>query len=464
VPTDAELESRPAALRLGLRVEHRLAPAGIFVVALPILFLHAAFQPTLHVHLGTTAVDLRLADLAVVAIAAVALAVASRVGFGDLRRGRLVWLAAGSFLVYIVVATFYPLALHDGYPWRTHLVTAVKYAEYAVLAPAVVLLVRRRTDLLLVAWTIVGVSVAASLVGVLQFAGVDIFRAWPSGGRQPSFVGVDDFGMLSAASFAVALAAVAAGPRTRNEIRLVCAAAAAGAVGMILSGALASVLGALLAALVAVAVAWRVRAIDVKRAAVVASFVVIVLAGSVFMRSSALSSFAHFAGLGQSTGGRKVESYSHRWVLDYVGLQIFLRHPVLGAGWQAGYDEPTYGPVLPKARRRFPSQPPLAFPSPAHPWGIQSAYVEALAELGLVGAAVFALWIVSGLFVGARPFARRAHEPPAWPRYLGLLWICVALGVWNGLWFIAGIPFDTLIWLAFGFAAAPLTCATDPGE
>jgi hypothetical protein len=38
----------------------------------------------------------------------------------------------------------------------------------------------------------------------------------------------------------------------------------------------------------------------------------------------------------------------------------------------------------------------------------------------------------------------------------GLLWICVALGVWNGLWFIAGAPFDALIWLAFGFAAAPV--------
>ena len=39
---------------------------------------------------------------------------------------------------------------------------------------------------------------------------------------------------------------------------------------------------------------------------------------------------------------------------------------------------------------------------------------------------------------------------------LGLLWLCVVVGVWNGLWFIGGNPFDALIWLAFGFVAAPV--------
>src|SRR5207248_9005772 len=91
-----------------------------------------------------------------------------------------------------------------------------------------------------------------------------------------------------------------------------------------------------------------------------------------------------------------VESYSHRWVLDYVGLKIFQAHPVLGAGWQAGFDPETFGPVLPAAHRRFPHQPAQAFPSPEHPWGIQNAYVEALAELGVVGALLFAAWIASG--------------------------------------------------------------------
>jgi len=182
----------------------------------------------------------------------------------------------------------------------------------------------------------------------------------------------------------------------------------------------------------------------------------VVIAGSFFMRSAALGSFARFAGLGHERTTGHVESYSQRWVLDYVGLKIFLRHPVLGAGWQAGFDPATYGPVLPAARRRFPSQPALAFPSPAHPWGIQNAYVEALAELGLVGAALFAAWIVSGFVTAARFVRRDSVQPQA---FLGLLWLCIALGVWNGLWFIGGNPFDALIWLAFGFAAAPVAQA-----
>jgi O-antigen ligase len=126
---------------------------------------------------------------------------------------------------------------------------------------------------------------------------------------------------------------------------------------------------------------------------------------------------------------------------------------VLGAGWQAGFDEAAYGPVLPAAHRRFPSQPALAFPSPAHPWGIQSAYVEVLAELGVIGAVLFAAWIAAGFWTALRGLLRSRALP--WHPFVGLLWLCVVLGVWNGLWLIGGIPFDALIWLAFGFAAAP---------
>jgi O-antigen ligase len=193
--------------------------------------------------------------------------------------------------------------------------------------------------------------------------------------------------------------------------------------------------------------------LDARRAIAIGLMALVVLAGSAFMRSSALGAFARFTGIGHADHGRHVESYSHRWVLDYVGLKIFLRHPVLGAGWQSGYDEETYGPVLPAAHRRFPSQPALAFPSPAHSWGIQSAYVEALAELGLVGAVLFAAWVLSGLGTAIRTLRGAVHRE----QLLGLLWLCVVLGVWNGLWFIGGIPFDALIWLAFGFAAAPVS-------
>jgi hypothetical protein len=308
--------------------------------------------------------------------------------------------------------------------------------------------------LLIVVWALVAVCAASTCVAFLQFFGVDILGAWPSGGRQPGFVGVDDFGMLSAAAFAVALAIVAVGPRDGFGRRLAVTAGLAGGVGMVLSGALAAVLGAVLAAVVAALAARRLSLLDTRRALLIGLMTLAVLTGSIFMRSSALGGFARFAGLGHSDNGGHVESYSHRWVLDYVGLKIFLRHPVLGAGWQAGFDEETYGPVLPAAHRRFPTQPAQAFPAPAHPWGIQNAYVEVLAELGVVGAALFAAWIVTGFLTTVRTLGRTS--PIRWQPFLGLLWLCVVLGVWNGIWFIAGIPFDALVWLAFGFAALPV--------
>lgn len=454
VPIDAQLESTTAARARPLRRVEVTPALLLFVAALPVLFLHAAFQPTTTATVGSTQIDLRLSDLAILAIGASAVIAARREGTATLRHGVLIWATAGVFLLWVFAATFYPLASSAGYPWRTHLVTAVKYAEYAVIALAVPLVLRTRRDLRAVGWTLAAVSALATLVALLQFFGAEIFRAWPSGGRQPSFVGVDDLGMLSAAAFAISLGAVTVGARGRGTRLLAWTAGVAGGLGMVLSGALASVLGALLASVVALVLARRFAGLDVRRAVVVCAMALAVLAGSIFMRSAALGDFARFAGLGQSSNNNaRVESYSHRWVLDYVGLKMFLRGPVLGAGWQAGYDEEAYGPVLADAHRRFPSQPALAFPSPAHPWGIQSAYVEVLAELGIVGGVLFVAWIAAGFWTALRSL--RAARAVAWHPFLGVLWLCVVLGVWNGLWFIGGIPFDALIWLAFGFAATP---------
>lgn len=425
--------------------------AATLTLAIPLLCLHGAFQPTVHLHAAGLGVRLRLVDATLVLVAAGAVVEARRGGIVALRHGALVWAAVVAFLLDVAAATFYPLAWTHAYPWRTHLVTAVKYAEYGVLAFATPLAVRRARDLRMIAWALVLVGAAATLVGVLQFAGVHIFRAWPSGGRQPSFVGVDDYGALSAAVYVVGAALVALGSRDARDRTLAVVACLAGGVGMVLSGALASVLGMTIAVVVLAAVAWRTRALTSRRGLALAGLVVVVACGSVFMRSSALGSFARFLGVGRQASSGRVESYSQRWVLDYVGLRIFERRPVLGAGWQAAFDQETYGPVLPAAHRRFPSQPPQAFPSPAHPYGIQNAYVEALAELGIVGALLFAAWIASGLIVGARGALAAPHglSPPL----LGLLFVCVALGVWNGLWFIAGNPFDALLWLGFGLAA-----------
>ncbi len=89
-------------------------------------------------------------------------------------------------------------------PVEDALVTAVKCAEYALIALAVPLVLRKPRDVSRSS-SLVAVSAAASAVAVVQFFGVDVFLAWPSGGRQPGFVGIDELGRLSAGAYAVAL-------------------------------------------------------------------------------------------------------------------------------------------------------------------------------------------------------------------------------------------------------------------
>src|SRR5204862_1588699 len=103
------------------------------------------------------------------------------------------------------------------YPWQTHLVTAAKFAEYALLAPAIPLLLRGSRDLLLPIWSVALWSAAATVVGIAQFFGAAIFLAGTVGRRQASFLSSADFAALSAGALLVGIVALAAPrlPRTR---------------------------------------------------------------------------------------------------------------------------------------------------------------------------------------------------------------------------------------------------------
>ncbi|MGI8421118.1 MAG: hypothetical protein ACR2MU_02475, partial [Gaiellaceae bacterium] len=137
-------------------------------------------------------------------------------------------------------------------------------------------------------------------------------------------------------------------------------------------------------------------------------------------------------------------SYSQRSVLAYIGGRIFLDHPALGVGWQGSNDDYAYRPYLAAARHRFPHVQDLAFPSPQHRWGVQNAYLEAGADMGVVGLAALVALLVAGLVAGGR--AARRNRLAAVP----LLWLLMAIGIWNGLGLVAGIPLTALTWLSLG--------------
>jgi O-antigen ligase len=435
---------------VAVRTLLRASPGAlVLAVALPIVLVHIDYQPGFHVSVGSTRVHVVLSDLAVLACLLAAALVASRRGLGTLRPGVPAWVTLGLLLALAVAACFYPRA--SAYPSHEHFVTAAKYVEYALLAPAAVLLIRRREDLALLAATVVAACVVASTIAVAQFLGWGIVGGWPAGYRQPAFLGHHDFAALSGISLAVALAAIAL-PAQRIDRRLAAAGGIAGAVGLFLSGSLAGAIGLVVAAGVAAFVGRG----SLGRAGAILGIAMAVFGGVVLFRGGDVKSFLHLVGIGKKDERRQVETYVQRTMLAYLGWKVFLDHPVAGAGWQASNDEYVYRPFLPLLHRKFPNTPEQGFPSPAHPYGIQNAYVQALADLGLIGLVLFLAALFTPLGLALR---RLLRGPPTPVTLLAAMSLIVSMGVLTALGLVAGIPADALLWLAAGLCAAPVLAA-----
>ena len=405
--------------------------AAALALAVPFLFLHIKYQPGVRVPLGSTHLGLELSDAAVVVVALVALREGVRAGFAPLRPALPLWIASVALILWIFIRS-------DS---LVHLVTAAKFSEYALLAVSAPLILRRRSDWELVAAAIVAWSIVATCFGLLQFLGVDIADAWAAGRRQPSFLGHSDFASLSALALAIGLAALLlAGERVGW------AAIASGGLGLILSGATAGLIGIAAGTAGFLYAVSRRRRLAVRDVAVSGVVVAIVAAGVLVLRAGDLESFLRFVHLkGRETQTANIQTYSHHALLAYVGYRIWRDHPVVGAGWQASTDPDVVDPELPAARKKFPDVSPLAFPTRDHEWGVQNAYVQAAADLGLLG---LVLWLAP--FALALVLALRANAPPG---AVAAFTILSAMGIWGGQGLVAGIPLDAATWLGFGLAA-----------
>jgi len=383
------------------------------------------------VPLGSTHLGLELSDAAVVVVALGALREGVRAGFAPLRPALPLWIASVALILWIFIRS-------DS---LVHLVTAAKFSEYALLAVSAPLILRRRADWELVAAAIVAWSIVATCFGLLQFLGVDIADAWAAGRRQPSFLGHSDFASLSALALAIGLAALLlAGERVGW------AAIASGGLGLILSGATAGLIGIAAGTAGFLYAVSRRRRLAVRDVAVSGVVVAIVAAGVLVLRAGDLESFLRFVHLkGRETQTANIQTYSHHALLAYVGYRIWRDHPVVGAGWQASTDPDVVDPELPAARKKFPDVSPLAFPTRDHEWGVQNAYVQAAADLGLLG---LVLWLAP--FALALVLALRANAPPG---AVAAFTILSAMGIWGGQGLVAGIPLDAATWLGFGLAA-----------
>jgi O-antigen ligase len=426
----------------------------VAAAAVPLLFLHAEFQPHVSVALAGTNVDAYLSDFAVLAVVVSALVALARHGSAPHRRGRALWVVIAAFFLWLGFELLWGRHHAASYPLATHAVTALKFLEYALLAPALPLLLRTFRDLLVVLWSFVGWSCAATAVGIAEFFGADIAAKGTVGNRQASFLSSADFAALSAAALLVGVVALGV-PRLRLPRPLAIVALITGTLGTIVAGSVASVLGIGTALAALGVLLFLRRELTVRRVAAVGTVGAVVLAGVVAIRSTDLSAFAHFLGAPAHVQRQaKVQTYAHRTLLAWIGFEMWKDNRVIGVGWEGSAEPGNFERYLPAAHRHFPSEPALAFPAraPSRHYGVQNAWVQALADLGIVG---LALWVAA--FIAAAWLAARARASAS--ALIALAWIALLAWLWSAQGFVAGIPLDALTWFAFGLAATRLETA-----
>jgi hypothetical protein len=424
--------------------------AVVLALALPVLFLHVAYQPGVSVGFGSTSATAYLSDFAVWIVALAALATGLVQGFARLRAGLPVWLTGAAFLGWILVAVAYGTGRTPGYSWHVHGVTALKFAEYALLALSAPLLIRRRGDVAIVFTSLTLWSALATAVGLAQFFGAQIFLAGTAGRRQASFLSSLDFTALSGAALLVGLTALTL-PALGLDRRLAWAAVVSGALGVILGGSISGVLGLAAAGVAILAVQVARGELRAHRVLVIGLTCAVVVVGALAIRGSDLDAFVHFVGAStKSKPPSKIETYAHRTLLLWLGFEIWKDHPLLGSGFEAATEPGAFEPHLAAAHRRFPDEAPAAFPSrsPQRRYGAQNLYVETLADLGAVGLALLAALFAAGIWIAAR-----AGLAGVALGTLALAWLALLLGLWTAQGFVAGIPLDALLWLGFGLAA-----------
>src|SRR5690242_145024 len=262
-----------------------LVPAA----ALPLVFLHVRYQA--HTTIGPF--DVFGSDIAIAVTLAVAVVAGMWFGWRPLLRPVVLWGVAAALLLWFFITCFWrPLEQPT-----THLVTLAKIVEYALLAPALVLLLRRpaqvdRFLVVFVAW-----SVAATGWGFLQFIGaVNEFEGKRPGQREVSFLGIHDFAAFSAATLALGLAAIALAERRRLGL----VAVAAGAIGAVLAASVFAFSGLVLATIAVLAVGRRARTLTRRRASAIAAIVAVVAIGTLALRSYDLTNFFSFLGVKQT--------------------------------------------------------------------------------------------------------------------------------------------------------------------
>ncbi len=429
--------------------------ALVLALAIPLLFLDESHQPALVVDVGSTDVHARLSDAAVVAVLIAALIAAALQGGWRLTAARIIWIPGVALLLWLGFQAFRPAA-YEGAQFAPNVVAYVELIEYALLAVAVPLLVRRALDLSIVVGGFVLWSLAATSVAVAQLLGAGILGAGAIGGRQPSFLTVHDLAALSALALGIAVAGILATPKRVPASALFPVALVAGALGLVLAGSFgalagfaAGVLGAMAAARGRLAPSGQ----SGRRLVALLVLVAFVTVGTTAVRAGWVERALDATGIAEEAGA-EAEPEQRREVVTYLGLRTFQDHPVLGVGWLRSSSFEVVEPYLADARARYADAPEEAFPTAERELPPRSLYVQLLAEAGALG-----LLLLVGLGAGGLVLCWRtaAFASSPWAAGAGLAMICALLTL-SGEWALSGLvpgsPLQSATAIALGLAAA----------
>jgi hypothetical protein len=413
----------------------------VAAAAIPLIFLHRHYQA----HASVGPLDVYGSDILIALTVGCAVAAGLLYGWEPLRPARWLWIVSAALLALFVITCFWtPLEK----PTK-HLISAAKIIEYALLAPSIVLLFRRQVDVDRFLAVFVGWACAAAIFGTMMFLGwVDDPLAQPPaprpGQREVSFLGHQDLGSFTGAALAVGVTAIALGTRRWLAV----AAVAGGGIGVMLDASAFVYVGVLLGAVAVVIVARHLRTLNLRRLLAIGAVLAVVAGGVLVLRGSDVTNYLGWLGVTKpetKSVESDVQTGSQRTMLLWMGYEMWKHHPILGIGFErSNFD---FGPYLAAMKRKFPNQPPEAYPSLQNPWGVQNSWVELLADTGVVGFALGVATFLTGLWLALRAAWRSS--------YTGLVaagFILVAAGTLNAIGIVAGIPLDAVTWIGLGLA------------
>jgi O-antigen ligase len=275
-------------------------------------------------------------------------------------------------------------------------VSWARLAQTASFAWLTAIVIQRREHLSLILYSIALGGVLGIVVAALESWGT-LFQT-----RVTGPINVNTFGLISAILILLSVFALPARARLSKYFLVLL-----GLIGLILAQSVA----AFFACAVAVGIGHIMRMKAAGLSLSPRTRAIVGLGLTILIGFLVISSFR--PEMIPTSDSFRTSSASHRITLGTAGIELFLSHPVMGVGWRQSSNPELIGsPVIRRqVAKNVPILNPAFLPYPDLPGlSVHNAYIQLLAEFGLVGIVILILLVrriwsdVRALLVRLRPW------------------------------------------------------------